>query len=134
MPERENVSGKRGNCSQRAISPFPTVFSTLLRNIFAIFITLKIAVSKLSQFYALVIFANLSLFFSKYFPTLTTTDEKNYIFHTTAYDFILAECNLRPSALGPGWYDENVFGVWIQRPCAGGAAFNPSTCDCSLPL
>ncbi|XP_060572029.1 uncharacterized protein LOC132730190 [Ruditapes philippinarum] len=44
------------------------------------------------------------------------------------------ECNLRPSAIGQGWYEENVFGVWVQRPCGPGSAYNPTTCDCSLTL
>ncbi|XP_045169098.2 uncharacterized protein LOC123531872 isoform X2 [Mercenaria mercenaria] len=44
------------------------------------------------------------------------------------------ECNLRPSAQGQGWYEENVFGLWVQRPCGPGSAYNPSTCDCSFTL
>ncbi|XP_052769049.1 decreased expression in renal and prostate cancer protein-like isoform X1 [Mya arenaria] len=44
------------------------------------------------------------------------------------------ECNLRPSGLGSGWYEENVFGMWIQRPCGPGSAFSASTCECSLAI
>ena len=42
--------GKRRNCSLRAISPFPTVFSTPFLELSAIFIKLKIVVYKLFQF------------------------------------------------------------------------------------
>lgn len=44
------------------------------------------------------------------------------------------KCNLRPSAIGAGWYEENVFGIWVQRPCGPGSAYNPATCDCSITL
>ncbi|KAL4222025.1 hypothetical protein ACF0H5_018070 [Mactra antiquata] len=46
----------------------------------------------------------------------------------------LTECNLRPSAIGAAWYEENVFGIWVQRPCGPGSAYNPATCDCSITL
>ena len=42
--------GKRRNCSIRAISPFPTVFSTHFGEHFAVFIKFKIIVCRLFQF------------------------------------------------------------------------------------
>ena len=39
--------GKRRNCSQRAISPFPTVFSTLLENFLLYSSNLKLSSGKL---------------------------------------------------------------------------------------
>ena len=42
--------GKRGNCSKRAISPFPIMFSTHLDGFSAIFIKFEIVLCKLFQF------------------------------------------------------------------------------------
>ncbi|XP_052258608.1 uncharacterized protein LOC127863248 [Dreissena polymorpha] len=44
------------------------------------------------------------------------------------------KCNLRPSPLGSGFYEEDVFGVWIRRPCGPGSAFSAATCECSVSL
>ena len=43
-------SGKRRNCSLRAISPFPTVFSTHLERFLPFFVKFEIVVCKLFQF------------------------------------------------------------------------------------
>ncbi|KAK3592994.1 hypothetical protein CHS0354_023224 [Potamilus streckersoni] len=42
------------------------------------------------------------------------------------------KCTLRPSQVGPQYYEEYLFGQWTMRPCGPGSAFNPITCDCSV--